>query len=236
MNERILVVDDEPKIVKLARDYLERSGYLVLTAGDGRTALSIARSEKPDLVVLDLNLPELDGLDVCRTLRRESDVPIIMLTARIDETDRLIGLELGADDYITKPFNPDVLLAHVKAVLRRTAAPAPEPGERPLPITVGDLIIDPAAHTVHVAGQQLDLPAKEFAVLYTLAQEAGYVVAMDDLLNRVWGAEFLGEPQVVYVHVRWLREKIEEDPQKPQRLLTVRGVGYKLVPHEVSKE
>ena len=237
MAKHILVVDDDALMRRSISFKLEQSGYRASTAVSAEDALALARHDRPDLILLDIGLPGMDGMEALRHFQNEiENVPVIFVSARRRELDTILGLELGADDYITKPFNPDVLLAHVKAVLRRTAVPAPEPGERPLPITVGDLIIDPAAHTVHVAGQQLDLPAKEFAVLYTLAQEAGYVVAMDDLLNRVWGAEFLGEPQVVYVHVRWLREKIEEDPQKPQRLLTVRGVGYKLVPHEVSKE
>ncbi len=237
MAKHILVVDDDALMRRSISFKLEQSGYRASTAVSAEDALALARHDRPDLILLDIGLPGMDGMEALRHFQNEiENVPVIFVSARRRELDTILGLELGADDYITKPFNPDVLLAHVKAVLRRTAVPAPEPGERPLPITVGDLIIDPAAHTVHVAGQQLDLPAKEFAVLYTLAQEAGYVVAMDDLLNRVWGAEFLGEPQVVYVHVRWLREKIEEDPQKPQRLLTVRGVGYKLVSHEVSKE
>ena len=237
MAKHILVVDDDALMRRSISFKLEQSGYRASTAVSAEDALALARRDRPDLILLDIGLPGMDGMEALRHFQNEiENVPVIFVSARRRELDTILGLELGADDYITKPFNPDVLLAHVKAVLRRTAAPAPEPGERPLPITVGDLIIDPAAHTVHVAGQQLDLPAKEFAVLYTLAQEAGYVVAMDDLLNRVWGAEFLGEPQVVYVHVRWLREKIEEDPQKPQRVQTVRGVGYKLVPHEVSKE
>jgi len=237
MAKHILVVDDDALMRRSISFKLEQSGYRASTAVSAEDALALARHDRPDLILLDIGLPGMDGMEALRHFQNEiENVPVIFVSARRRELDTILGLELGADDYITKPFNPDVLLAHVKAVLRRTAVPAPEPGERPLPITVGDLIIDPAAHTVHVAGQQLDLPAKEFAVLYTLAQEAGYVVAMDDLLNRVWGAEFLGEPQVVYVHVRWLREKIEEDPQKPQRLLTVRSVGYKLVSHEVSKE
>ena len=236
MAKHILVVDDDALMRRSISFKLEQAGYRASTAGSAEDALGLARRDRPDLVLLDIGLPGMDGMEALRHFQNDlNNVPVIFVSARRRELDTILGLELGADDYITKPFNPDVLLAHVKAVLRRSAAPAAEPGERPLPITVGDLIIDPAAHTVHVAGKLLELPAKEFAVLHTLAQEAGYVVAMDDLLNRVWGAEFLGEPQVVYVHIRWLREKIEQDPQKPQRLLTVRGVGYKLVPYEVGK-
>jgi DNA-binding response OmpR family regulator len=156
-------------------------------------------------------------------------VPVIFVTARRRELDTILGLELGADNYITKPFNPDVLLAHVKALLRRTDRQAPAPSVLP-PLTVGDLVIDPAAHMVTVAGQPVELTAREFALLHALALEAGRVLSLDDLIARVWGAEFIGEPQGVYVHIRWLREKIEADPQNPSRIVNVRGVGYKLVP------
>jgi DNA-binding response OmpR family regulator len=170
----------------------------------------------------------MDGLEALRHFQRDFDVPVIFVTARRRELDTILGLELGADDYITKPFNPDVLLAHVKAVLRRSARQAAPPPE-PVCLTVGDLIIDPGAHTVSVAGEPVDLTAREFALLHALALEADRVISVDDLITRVWGAEFVGEPQVVYVHIRWLREKIEADPQKPQRIINVRGVGYKLV-------
>jgi DNA-binding response OmpR family regulator len=171
----------------------------------------------------------MDGLEALRVFRQRADIPVILVTARRRELDTILGLELGADDYITKPFNPDVLLARVKAVLRRSAAPPP-PTLEPEQLTVGDLVIDPAAHTVTVAGRPVTLNAREFAVLHTLARDAGRVLSIDDLIARVWGAEYTGEPQVVYVHIRWLREKIEEDPKRPARILNVRGVGYKLVP------
>ena len=201
MNERILVVDDEPKIVKLARDYLERSGYVVLTAGDGRTALSMARSEKPDMVVLDLNLPELDGLDVCRTLRRESDVPIIMLTARIDETDRLIGLELGADDYITKPFSPRELVARVRAVLRRVRG-----GVVPTEfIQVGDIEIDLNGHRASRAGETVQLTRIEFNLLAILAQHAGQTMSREQLLDRLHGFSQDSYERSIDAHVKDLR-------------------------------
>ncbi len=228
MNELILVVDDEARIVKLARDYLEQAGFRVLSAADGITALAAARRERPDLVVLDLKLPGMDGLDVCRALRRESDVPIIMLTARVEEADRLIGLELGADDYITKPFDFNILLARVKAVLRRSQAQTIAAPQTPI-LKAADLVIDPAAHTVTLDGRPVELTPREFDLLYALAQEAGRVLSVDELLARVWGAEFLGQPQVVYVHIRWLREKLEDGPQHPRRIVTVRGVGYKLL-------
>lgn len=167
MNDLILVVDDEPKIVKLAQDYLEKNGYRVSSAGDGKTALAAFRHQKPDLIVLDLNLPGMDGLDVCRAIRRESDVPMIMLTARVDEIDRLIGLELGADDYITKPFDIDVLLAHVKAVLRRTANLDVDVPQSPnSAITVGGLAIDPAGRVVRCNGRPVELTPKEFDLVF----------------------------------------------------------------------
>jgi DNA-binding response OmpR family regulator len=223
MNERILVVDDEPKIVKLARDYLERSGYTVLTAGDGRTALTIARSEKPDMVVLDLNLPELDGLDVCRTLRRESDVPIIMLTARIDETDRLIGLELGADDYITKPFSPRELVARVRAVLRRVRG-----GLVPTEfIQAGDIEIDLNGHRASRAGETLQLTRIEFNLLAILAQHAGQTMSREQLLDRLHGFSQDSYERSIDAHVKNLRRKLEPDPANPIYILTVYGIGYK---------
>ncbi|WP_420643211.1 response regulator [Candidatus Leptofilum sp.] len=223
MNERILVVDDEPKIVKLARDYLERSGYAVLTAGDGRTALTIARSEKPDMVVLDLNLPELDGLDVCRTLRRESDVPIIMLTARIDETDRLIGLELGADDYITKPFSPRELVARVRAVLRRVRGGL-VPTEQ---IQVGDIEIDLNGHRISRAGETLQLTRIEFNLLAILAQHPGQTLSREQLLERLHGFSHDTYERSIDAHVKNLRRKLEPDPSEPIYILTVYGIGYK---------
>ena len=223
MNERILVVDDEPKIVKLARDYLERSGYAVLTAGDGRTALAMARSEKPDMVVLDLNLPELDGLDVCRTLRRESDVPIIMLTARIDETDRLIGLELGADDYITKPFSPRELVARVRAVLRRVRG-----GLVPTEfIQVGDIEIDLNGHRVSRAGETVQLTRIEFNLLAILAQHPGQTLSREQLLERLHGFAHDSYERSIDAHVKNLRRKLEPDPSEPLYILTVYGIGYK---------
>ncbi|MCB9010112.1 MAG: response regulator transcription factor [Ardenticatenaceae bacterium] len=223
MNERILVVDDEPKIVKLARDYLERSGYAVLTAGDGRTALSMARSEKPDMIVLDLSLPELDGLDVCRTLRRESDVPIIMLTARIDETDRLIGLELGADDYITKPFSPRELVARVRAVLRRVRG-----GLVPTEfIQAGDIEIDLNGHHVSRAGETVQLTRIEFNLLAILAQHAGQTMSREQLLDRLHGFSQDSYERSIDAHVKNLRRKLEPDPSNPIYILTVYGIGYK---------
>jgi two-component system alkaline phosphatase synthesis response regulator PhoP len=223
MNELILVVDDEPKIVKLARDYLERGGFRVATATDGKTALAVARGERPDLIVLDLNLPEMDGLDVCRALRRESDVPIIMLTARIEETDRLIGLELGADDYITKPFSPRELVARVRAVLRRVQGGVHQPGL----IRTGDLEIDLNGHRVTRAGTVIQLTRIEFNLLAVLAQHPGQTFSRSQLLDRLHGVAYEGFDRSIDAHIKNLRRKLELDPTEPRYVLTIYGVGYK---------
>jgi two-component system alkaline phosphatase synthesis response regulator PhoP len=228
MNELILVVDDEPKIVKQARDYLENSGYRVATAGDGKLALATARHERPDLIVLDLNLPEMDGLDVCRALRRESDVPIIMLTARVDETDRLIGLELGADDYITKPFSPRELVARVRAVLRRVQGGVHQPGL----VRVGDLEIDLRGHRVTRAGEPIQLTRTEFNLLATLAQHPGQTFTREQLLDRLHGVAYDGYDRSVDAHVKNLRQKVEADPTEPRYVLTVYGIGYRFTDRE----
>ena len=223
MNGMILVVDDEPKIVKQARDYLEKSGYRVVTAGDGTTAMAVARHERPDLVVLDLNLPGLDGLDVCRALRRESDVPIIMLTARVEETDRLIGLELGADDYITKPFSPRELVARVRAVLRRVQGGVRTPGL----IRAGDLEIDVHGHRLTRAGEPIRLTRSEFNLLAVLAQHPGQTFTRAQLLDRLHGVAYDGYDRSVDAHIKNLRRKLEANPIEPRYVLTVYGVGYK---------
>jgi len=231
VNGTILVVDDEPKIVKQARDYLEKSGFRVVTAGDGKTALAQARHERPDLIVLDLNLPGpalsgaegMDGLDVCRALRRESDVPIIMLTARVDETDRLIGLELGADDYITKPFSPRELVARVRAVLRRVRGGVHQPGL----IRAGDLEIDLHGHRVSRAGETIQLTRSEFNLLAVLAQHPGQTFTRAQLLDRLHGVAYDGFDRSVDAHIKNLRRKLEVDPAEPRYVLTVYGIGYK---------
>jgi len=223
MQGLILVVDDEPKIVKQARDYLENSGFRVIPAGDGKAALAAARSERPDLIVLDLNLPGMDGLEVCRALRRDSDVPIIMLTARVAETDRLIGLELGADDYITKPFSPRELVARVRAVLRRVRGGVHQPGL----VRVGDLEIDVHGHRVTCAGEPLRLTRTEFDLLVTLSQHPGQVFTREQLLDRLHGVAYDGYDRSVDAHVKNLRQKIEPDPSAPRYVLTVYGVGYR---------
>ncbi|HYN88556.1 MAG TPA: response regulator transcription factor [Ardenticatenaceae bacterium] len=223
MNETVLVVDDEAKITKLAQDYLQRGGFRVLTAADGTTALAVARHERPDLVVLDLNLPGMDGLDVCRALRRESDVPIIMLTARVEETDRLIGLELGADDYIAKPFSPRELVARVRAVLRRARGGATQAGL----IRAGDLEIDLNGHRVSRAGRPIHLTRTEFTLLAAMAQNAGQVFTREQLLDRLHGIAYAGFDRSVDSHIKNLRRKLEPDPLDPSYVLTVYGVGYK---------
>ena len=223
MSQPILVVDDEPKIARLVRDYLEAAGYSVVLAFNGREALAAFRHEKPRLVVLDLMLPEVDGLDVARAIRKESDTPIIMLTARVEEADRLVGLELGADDYVTKPFSPRELVARVRAVLRRT-----EGRERATPaLSVGDLTIDPDRRTVTVAGQPVELTPTEFDLLTVLARRPGRVFSRLELLERVQGYAYEGYERTIDAHVKNIRQKINENPKKPRYILTVYGLGYK---------
>ena len=229
MTKHILAVDDDALLRRSLAFNLEQAGYRVSTAGTAEDALAQSRLDPPDLVLLDIGLPGMDGLDALRNLRREVDVPVIFITARRRELDEVLGLELGADDYVTKPFDIDILLARIKAVMRRTGRAGAVSSLELEPLVVGDLVIDPGAHTVTLAGQPVELAPREFDLLAALAQEAGRVLSVDDLLARVWGAEYVGEPQVVYVHIRWLREKLEADPQHPQRIVTVRGVGYKLM-------
>jgi DNA-binding response OmpR family regulator len=228
MARHILIVDDDQLLRRSLSLQLEQVGYRTSTAANAEDALALARRDEPDLILLDVGLPGMDGLEALRHIQKDMDVPVIFVTARRRELDEILGLELGADEYITKPFNPDILLARVKAVLRRSERGPAGPADS-IVLEVGDLVIDPAAHTVTVAKYPIELTAREFALLHSLALEAGRVLSIDDLLARVWGAEFLGEPQVVYVHIRWLREKIEEDPQNPRRIINVRGVGYKLI-------
>jgi two-component system alkaline phosphatase synthesis response regulator PhoP len=224
VSQKILVVDDEAKIVRLVRSYLEQAGFAVVEAHDGQTALIQARREKPDLVVLDLGLPGIDGIEVTRTLRRERETPIIMLTARIEDTDRIVGLELGADDYVTKPFNPRELVARVRAVLRRTGGGTAAPEM----LRAGDLVLDLGGHAATVAGQPLDLTPTEFDLLGVLMQNPGRVFTRLELLERVQGYAYEGYERTIDAHVKNLRAKLGDDPRHPRYVQTVFGVGYKL--------
>lgn len=230
----ILLVDDDALLRRSLVLNLEEAGYRATASATAEDALALAARDRPDLVLLDIGLPGMDGLDALRHFQSRIGVPVIFLTARRRELDEVLGLQLGADDYITKPFDKDVLLARIKTVLRRFArTEAPIPAEKEEgPLVVGDLMIDTAAHSVTIAGQPVELTPLEFDLLYALVENAGHVLSVDDLLNRVWGEEYVGQPQVVYVHIHWLRERLEEDPQNPRRIVTVRGVGYKLEPVE----
>ena len=223
MAKRILIIEDELHIVKLVRAYLEQSGYEVLTAVDGAEGLRMARQEQPDLIILDLMLPEMDGMDVCQAVRRDSDVPIIMLTARIEEIDKLLGLGLGADDYITKPFSPRELVARVRAVLRRVDGISPESES----LQVGGVSLDMKGYTVNVRGEQLDVTSSEFALLATLMGHPGQVFTRLQLLEKMQGYGYEGYERTVDTHVKNVRQKIESDPHEPEYIITVYGVGYK---------
>jgi len=223
-NQTILIVDDEPKIVRLARDYLEKNGFRVLTAGDGIEALAVARRDKPDLIVLDLMLPGMDGLDVCRILRRESDVPIIMLTARVEEADQLIGLEIGADDYINKPFSPRALVARVRALLRRVQGGLRQPDI----LRNGALEVDLTGHRVSLAGKEIHLTPNEFKLLAVLARHPGQILSRVQLVEAIHGIAYDGVDRSVDSHIKNLRRKLEEDPSDPAYILTAYGIGYQL--------
>jgi len=225
MKGRILVVDDERTIRDVVEQYLRREGYATVGVGDGEAAVVAAADA--DLVVLDLMLPKLDGLEVCRRIRAEREVPIIMLTAKSEEIDKLLGLGLGADDYLTKPFSPRELVARVQAVLRRAQAGPKQPGDV---VQVGDLRISPKLRSVERSGRPLDLTAREFDLLLFLASNPGQVFTREQLLDRVWDYHFPGDTSTVTVHVRRLREKIEPDPVRPRYVKTVWGVGYKVDP------
>jgi len=222
---RVLVVDDETPIVDAVSYGLRKEGFQTATAGDAEQCLDSVRTFQPDLIILDVMLPSASGFDICRELRRHSDVPIIMLTARADETDRVVGLEIGADDYIVKPFSMRELVARVKTILRRTGSSAETQTEQPT--QDGDLIIDPARFEVRVRNARVDLSPKEFDLLRFLITHPGQVFSRQALLDRVWGADAYVEERTVDVHIRWLREKVEATPSRPERILTVRGVGYK---------
>lgn len=226
---KVLVVEDDQTLLDVLKYNLVKGGYIVATATDGIQALEVARNEKPDVIILDIMLPEMDGLEVCRILRREMNVPIMMLTAKSEEVDKVVGLEIGADDYMTKPFSTRELMARVRAMLRRADivrrdSDASKRGSR---VIVGDVEIDTDRHRVSRSGEPVELSPKEFVLLAFLAANPGRVFSRDYLLERVWGYDYAGGTRTVDVHMRWLRKKLETDPANPRHLITVRGVGYK---------
>jgi len=228
MAKHIMLVDDDALMRRSLAFNLEQAGFHASAAANAEDALSMTKQNPPDLVLLDISLPGMDGLDAIKRFKEQFRMPVIFVTARRRNLDEVLGLELGADDYITKPFDVDVLIAHIKAVLRRSESASDSPQPAP-PIKIDDLTLDPAAHTVTLAGKTVELSPKEFSLLHALVLEPNHVRSVSDLLAIVWGAEFIGQPQVVYVHIRWLREKLETDPERPKKIVTVRGVGYKYV-------
>jgi two-component system, OmpR family, response regulator len=228
MSSKVLVVEDDPNLLDTLAYNLRKEGYRVITADDGLKAVDIARSEQPDLIILDIMLPGLSGFEVCRILRREMTTPVIMLTAKDEETDKIVGLEIGADDYVTKPFSVRELLARVAAHLRRTKMAAVPAKDKPAPLKIGRLEVDIARHRATLSGAELDLSPREFDLLVFLSENKGLVFTREQLLEQIWGYDYTGENRTVDVHVRWLRRKIERDPSRPEYLLTVRGTGYKL--------
>jgi DNA-binding response OmpR family regulator len=227
----ILMVDDDPLMQRSLEFTLTQAGYRVSARGTAEDALATIAADSPDLVLLDIGLPGMDGLEALRQLQQRCAAPVIFVTARRRELEQVLGLELGADDYITKPFDPDVLLARMRAVLRRSRRTETVQAASDESVRAGDLRIDLGAHTVQVGARTLDLSPREFDLLLAFARQPERVLSVEELLQLVWGAQYAGEPQIVYVHVRRLREKLEENPNEPVRLVTVRGVGYKLLPH-----
>ncbi len=227
-DEKILLVEDDRNLLDTLAYNLRNEQYEVLSAADGERAVELAREQNPDLIVLDLMLPKLNGLEVCRILRKEMTVPILMLTARNEEVDKIIGLEVGADDYMTKPFSMRELIARIRAMLRRAGMTVVQPDSLDKTITVGSLEIDTERHRITVSGKELELPPKEYDLLVFLAVNKGFVFTREQLLERVWGYDYAGDTRTVDVHIRWLRQKIESDPSNPEKLVTVRGAGYKL--------
>ena len=222
---RIVVVEDEDNLLEALRYNLTKEGYDVAAADNGREGLALATDIRPDLVILDIMLPVMDGLDVCRNIRGESDVPILMLTAKGEEVDKVVGLELGADDYVVKPFSMRELLARVRALLRRPRHDTDAPSANVL--ISGDLELDPSSHTVKLNNIDLDLKPREFDLLALLMARKGKVYTRHEILDRLWGQDYIGDTRTVDVHVRWLREKVEPDPGNPERIVTIRGVGYR---------
>ena len=228
MSNTVLVVEDEPNLLTALKYTLEQEGYHTLTATNGESGLNIAQSNDPDLVILDVMLPNLDGFEVCRILRRHSEVPILMLTARGEEVDRVVGLELGADDYVTKPFSMRELLARVRNMLRRSTSPSSESvADESEIISSGNLTIDLASHSITLEGEDLAMKPREFSLLTLLAANRGRAFTRDQILERLWGHDYIGDSRTVDVHIRWLREKIEPEPSQPCRIVTIRGVGYR---------
>lgn len=225
MGRSVLVVEDEENLLEALRYNLEHDGHSVLTAADGAKGLETARSALPDLIILDVMLPGLDGLEVCRILRRETDAPILMLTAKGEEIDRVVGLELGADDYVAKPFSMRELMARVRALMRRPRSRTPGPSAEPL--RAGPLTLDAEAHSARLGEDELRLKPREFDLLALFMRNPGRAFTRDQILERLWGRDYIGDVRTVDVHVRWLREKIESDPSAPARIITIRGVGYR---------
>jgi len=228
MSHRIMIVEDDPNLLATLKYNLEKEGYVTIMATDGAEALETARSQQPDLLVLDIMLPTMSGFEVCRILRKEMNLPILMLTARTEEVDKIVGLEIGADDYMTKPFSMRELLARVGAMLRRSDMSSAQPADSLKKLKLDDLEIDIDRHQAFLGDTELSLSPKEFDLLTFLARNRGIVFNREQLLEKVWGYDYAGDTRTVDVHIRWLRQKIEAQPAKPQRLLTIRGAGYKL--------
>ena len=228
MPPTVLVVEDEPNLLTALKYTLEQAGYDALTATDGESGLRLTRTREPDLVILDVMLPNIDGFEVCRMIRRESDVPILILTARGEEVDRVVGLELGADHYVTKPFSMRELMARIRNMLRRSVAPSSgSAGGDAEEFRSGDLTVDLTSHSVLLDGRPVDMKPREFSLIALLVANKRRAFTRDQILERLWGHDYIGDSRTVDVHVRWLREKIEPDPSKPRRIVTIRGVGYR---------
>ncbi len=228
MPPTVLVVEDEPNLLTALKYTLEQAGYETLTATDGESGLRLTRTSEPDLVILDVMLPNIDGFEVCRMIRRESDVPILILTARGEEVDRVVGLELGADHYVTKPFSMRELMARIRNMLRRSVAPSSgSSGGDAEEFRSGDLTVDLTSHSVLLDGRPVDMKPREFSLIALLVANKRRAFTRDQILERLWGHDYIGDSRTVDVHIRWLREKIEPDPSKPRRIVTIRGVGYR---------
>jgi DNA-binding response OmpR family regulator len=227
-DKKILIVEDDRNLLDTLVYNVKKEGYDVVTSINGEEAVESARKENPDLIILDIMLPKLNGLEVCRILRKEMTVPILMLTARNEEVDKIIGLEVGADDYMTKPFSMRELIARIRAILRRAGMTVAQPDSVEKTIKIGTLEVDTERHRITVSGKELELSPKEYDLLVFLAVNKGFVFTREQLLEKVWGYDFAGDTRTIDVHIRWLRQKIESNPSKPETLITVRGAGYKL--------